>query len=326
MLSNLKVCIAFCAVCLVVASVAIVIVLTRQTQSIKTDSDQPISESIIKNVQLPKGSYTVDRSKLNEASNKWVPSEANNSVLQSLGIVADPTNDVLVSDRKTYLFVILPSLGPTASQKQDNNSITGIGIQFGSSTYLHVVPISLTSTGQGFLKRGTLKDGSELYQIPIVAPNSMCSSAPGSHCVEIEWKPYSVGDQSASPASRSSSLSAACGSQCSDSQAASCGQSCNKCGSGQVQGSNTPRTARFNLGRKVGTFELTYQTYTVPDRIAVFQDEKQIFDTGCVGTGDIISKFIKFSGNSEEIRIDVEPNCDGTTSTQWFFEVICPIA
>ena len=170
----LKVCIAFCAVCLVLASVTIVLVLTRQTQSKETDYNQQIIESIIKNVQLPNGSYTVDRSNLKEASNKLAPIDANNSVLQSLGITADPTNDVLVSNCKTYLFVILPSLGTTARQKQDTNAIAGIGIQFGSSTFLHVYPLSLSSTGQGFLKSSTLKDDSELYQKPIAAPNSIC--------------------------------------------------------------------------------------------------------------------------------------------------------
>jgi hypothetical protein len=57
----------------------------------------------------------------------------------------------------------------------------------------------------------------------------------------------------------------------------------------------------------------------------IYQDDVQIFDSGCVGTDGERNVIVPFSGTSDEIRVDVEPNCSGTRGTGWYFDVRCPL-
>uniref|UniRef100_A0A914PMU7 Uncharacterized protein n=1 Tax=Panagrolaimus davidi TaxID=227884 RepID=A0A914PMU7_9BILA len=77
------------------------------------------------------------------------------------------------------------------------------------------------------------------------------------------------------------------------------------------------------MGRNNGTIMFVYQTYDVKDRITITYENRMIFDSGCVGTEDEQQTPVTFSGQSQELRVDVEPNCDGTTSTGWYFSVPC---
>lgn len=89
-------------------------------------------------------------------------------------------------------------------------------------------------------------------------------------------------------------------------------------------GANEPEVLRVNLGKTSGTFQFGYQTYTVKDRITVAYENKIIFDSGCVGTKGKKTVPLSYSGQSDSITVRAEPNCDGSSSTKWYFEVSCP--
>lgn len=78
------------------------------------------------------------------------------------------------------------------------------------------------------------------------------------------------------------------------------------------------------MGTSKGSLKFQYETYSVKDRIIVVYENKNIFDSGCVGTNGLVSTTVSFSGLSSEIRVDVEPNCRGTTGTAWDFITGCP--
>ena len=82
---------------------------------------------------------------------------------------------------------------------------------------------------------------------------------------------------------------------------------------------------RYNLGG-IASFKFQYKTLTAKDRILVFEGNRRIFDSGCVGTGSkwVIREIYK-NPNVSQIMIDVQPRCDGKKSgTRWFLKVICP--
>jgi hypothetical protein len=61
---------------------------------------------------------------------------------------------------------------------------------------------------------------------------------------------------------------------------------------------------------------------SVKDRMRVYLNGQQVFDTGCVsGTG---SSPIQLPAGANTIRVDVEPNCEGTKGTVWDFTLQCP--
>jgi hypothetical protein len=83
---------------------------------------------------------------------------------------------------------------------------------------------------------------------------------------------------------------------------------------------------RFTMSSTAGTFSFDYQTYTIKDRITVWNAGKLIFDRGCVGANGTIS--VSYSSSSSSIRVDVEPNCActdpaGCVGTLWYFTVYC---
>jgi len=69
--------------------------------------------------------------------------------------------------------------------------------------------------------------------------------------------------------------------------------------------------------------ELVYQTYGIKDRVRAFIDGQLAFDSGCVGTGGSVSEQINLPGSARTLVIDVYPNCEGTTGTDWNFTVKC---
>ncbi len=293
----------------------------------RNETGSEIVKIFIDNVGFPNGSYVISLSSMDSNSLVQAPAIANSTVLTNVGLVVDPTNDVLVTGRKTFLYILVPPQQATAGKRKRRDSTLspdpGVCVQFGSSDNCHVVPFSLQYSGLGFRVAGWLSDGSSIYQIPISAPSSMCPSLVNSQCTSVTYQAYVISGNSRSVASSSSSLSAACGSQC-QSQQVTCSQTCQNCDGKTVAGTDTPVSRRYHMGRTSGSFQFLYQTYSVPDRIRVFQDDKQIYDSGCLGTILEVTVNITFTGSSDEIRVDVEPNCDGTTSTAWYFQVSCP--
>ena len=94
------------------------------------------------------------------------------------------------------------------------------------------------------------------------------------------------------------------------------------CNDRQQQGSDAPEIHMINLGRSFGSFVLDYDVYSVKDQIIVTQGGIKIFDSGC--TSGSRSVRLNLSGYSSQISVRVNPNCDGTSSTQWTFTVHCP--
>jgi len=97
-----------------------------------------------------------------------------------------------------------------------------------------------------------------------------------------------------------------------------------QCNDAVHSGSDNPETFTIDLGKKSGTFQFDYETYSVNDRMIVTYEGKTLYDSGCIGTNGIKTEYISYSGNSTAITVDVQPNCEGTVSTQWDFKVYCP--
>lgn len=94
----------------------------------------------------------------------------------------------------------------------------------------------------------------------------------------------------------------------------------------QEQGSDSPEThiiEMFVTSTPPTRFNFSWETFSIKDQIVVFYDNEIILDTGCVGENN--SQQIELDGESTEIRVEVNPNCDGTTETQWNFTVDCPM-
>lgn len=90
------------------------------------------------------------------------------------------------------------------------------------------------------------------------------------------------------------------------------------------EGYDEPETIVVELGQSSGTFQFEYETYSIKDRITITYEGRVIYDSGCVGTNGIVTEFISYSGNSTNVVINVEPNCEGTIGTAWYFVVYCP--
>jgi hypothetical protein len=90
------------------------------------------------------------------------------------------------------------------------------------------------------------------------------------------------------------------------------------------EGSDNPETFTIDLGKRSGTFQFDYQTYSVRDRMSITYEGNTLYDSGCIGTDGIKTEYISYSGNSTAITVDVQPNCEGAVSTKWDFVVYCP--
>jgi murein DD-endopeptidase MepM/ murein hydrolase activator NlpD len=96
------------------------------------------------------------------------------------------------------------------------------------------------------------------------------------------------------------------------------------CNTTQVAGGDTAETRVVQMGKTAGTFDFSYNTYSIRDRIVVSYEGKTLFDTGCVGESGSVN--LVYSGASATITVQVIPNCAGGTSgTAWDFRVDCPM-
>ena len=95
-----------------------------------------------------------------------------------------------------------------------------------------------------------------------------------------------------------------------------------QCDAKQVAGGDTPDTRNIELGKTSGTFDFDYETFSIKDRIIVSYAGTQLLDTGCVG--EQMTKTLSYSGSSTQVTVQVIPNCDGSTGTQWEYTVHCP--
>ena len=95
-----------------------------------------------------------------------------------------------------------------------------------------------------------------------------------------------------------------------------------QCSSTQNAGGDTPDTRTIELGKTAGTFDFSYQTYSIEDQILVKYQGNTIFDTGCVGASG--TKTLTYAGSSTQIVVQVLPNCKGGSGTAWDYTVACP--
>lgn len=94
------------------------------------------------------------------------------------------------------------------------------------------------------------------------------------------------------------------------------------CDQQQVEGRNDPDYRYFDLGRTSGTFNFERQAFDIKDRFKVTYGGRLLYDSGCVSGVETIP--LSYSGSTTIIEVEVIPNCDGTTSTGWYYGVSCP--
>lgn len=98
-----------------------------------------------------------------------------------------------------------------------------------------------------------------------------------------------------------------------------------QCNDPQQAGGDAPDRRSVDLGSNSGTFEFSYQTFSIQDQIIVSHEGQTLFDTGCVGASGTES--LTYSGNSSLVTVQVIPNCSGpTTGTAWNWSINCPSA
>ena len=89
------------------------------------------------------------------------------------------------------------------------------------------------------------------------------------------------------------------------------------------QGGDTPETHNIEMGQNSGIFWFSYDTYIQEDIIIIRYEGEEIFNTGCVGEASSLDFW--YEGSSTQITVEVIPNCNGGSGTQWNFRVECPI-
>jgi hypothetical protein len=95
-----------------------------------------------------------------------------------------------------------------------------------------------------------------------------------------------------------------------------------QCSTQQLAGRDTPETRLVELAKTSGTFQFDFNTQTQKDRIIVSYEGKTLLDTGCVGTA--ATHFLNYLGNDTRVSVEVVPNCEGGSGTQWAWTTHCP--
>uniref|UniRef100_A0AC34QSR9 Uncharacterized protein n=1 Tax=Panagrolaimus sp. JU765 TaxID=591449 RepID=A0AC34QSR9_9BILA len=324
------ICISVSIVLLLIA-VAIAVTLVLVLRKHKKDETPSLDDVISDNSTFPDGSYQISVESLKSGPAEHAPLFVNVSMLNDLGVTTDNSSFVAETNRLSYFFVRLP---PESSNKVTNARIKrqatiingSIGIRFGNSEIINVIPLNLsTIVNSGVRFSGMLPDNSQVYQLEVRMADAMCSNNIVGSCSIVNWTPYSISnDNIGSQASFVNELPVACGSQCDADANSPCATSCSTCDGQQVAGADTPVTRRYRMNTTAAQYiQFSYQTYEVKDRIIVSYEGKNLFDSGCVGTGTTRYFPISYNGTSKELRVDVEPNCKGTTGTAWDFTLPC---
>ena len=75
----------------------------------------------------------------------------------------------------------------------------------------------------------------------------------------------------------------------------------------------------LDAGGNKGTINLSFETYTVPDRIQLFYEGGTLYDSGFVGKNDTVTK--TFDGDSSLVTVQMTPNIPNPGGTAWYFSV-----
>lgn len=84
------------------------------------------------------------------------------------------------------------------------------------------------------------------------------------------------------------------------------------------------QTFPVNTGEIGFDIQVTFRAYGQPDRFII----QGIYDTGCIGSGTggpgSVTSIVTIPPNTENITLQVIPNCSGEgTGTLWDFSIIC---
>ncbi|CAF0951675.1 unnamed protein product [Didymodactylos carnosus] len=294
----------------------------------------------------PNGSYQRSLSSFTETSSVSPLIPFNESILNQFG-GTDNSSSIFEAGRAQYLYFhvpaeLLPKKRPISNSvvklrtlRATLNSYTGVALHFGtagSNDLLFVVPLpdanGPNQTSPGVTTLLILTDGSRVIRIAIVTPSNICqlpSVKPIDACLYITYQARLVINTNQITSSVSVTTNLACGDVCSL-QMSPCSTTCTQCDGQQVAGADTPVSRRYSMGSNSATFAFDYQTYTIKDRITVWNGATLVFDTGCIGADG--TTYVTYASTSSSIRVDVEPNCActdplGCTGTVWYFLVHC---
>ena len=92
------------------------------------------------------------------------------------------------------------------------------------------------------------------------------------------------------------------------------------CNDAVEAGADEPETISIDLGDFEGEAGISWNVFTKKDRIKVYLNDELAHDTGC--TRGVGRKNFKVSGGLA--RVEITPNCDGTSDTKWNFQFECP--
>ena len=70
-----------------------------------------------------------------------------------------------------------------------------------------------------------------------------------------------------------------------------------------------------------GTINVLFNAQTIKDQLILFANDSMIVDTGCISGS--YSQSTSISAGTTTIRVQVIPNCEGTTGTAWTLSITC---
>ena len=93
-----------------------------------------------------------------------------------------------------------------------------------------------------------------------------------------------------------------------------------QCPSTQKSGGQGTTTLTIDLVVSSGTFTVSYEMYSIPDRLIVEYEGKIIFDTGTLVSGSR-TVAVSYSGTSTLVQVEIDAPNDATA---WDVTVNCP--
>lgn len=96
-----------------------------------------------------------------------------------------------------------------------------------------------------------------------------------------------------------------------------------RCITQTFSGGDNAETHIIEMGKSIGTFSFSYDTYDIPDQVTVWHEGHTLLDSKCAGKSG--AETLSYSGTSSRVTVEVTPNCSGgTKGTRWTFTVGCP--
>lgn len=77
-------------------------------------------------------------------------------------------------------------------------------------------------------------------------------------------------------------------------------------------------TGDFSADRNV---YVDFESYTVKDQLLIYANAVLVYDSGCIGAH--VTPTILMPAGTTSVRVNVVPNCEGTTGTAWLLSITC---